>query len=509
MFEELKKKRRPEGMNVKAITAWFLFSAIIVVFVFLDMNPRNSAVATGGAVAEVNSAVISQADLTEAVETLRRNPFFGMNDDGETGRQRLRMVAVQQLVRLEVAAQAGEEEGIFVPDAQVRDTIVNEPYFQEDGRFKRERYVQYLQAVRKTAGEFEAQARKQHAQSRTHRLMVSALTPMPLELEREKELKKLKLNSEYVKIPTENVVQPASISAADVTAFLQDEANAKRAQEYFDAHKKDEFSKPEQVHARHILVKAERGDTKAEESALAKIRQIRERLKSEDFAKVAKEVTEDAGSKDKGGDLGFFERGRMVPEFEDVAFAQKPNDISEPVQSQFGYHLIQVLEKQEAKTTSFAEAREGIARNLIAMDQSAKVVDEIRELVKKGDVAAVEQWIKGKGMAWEETGAFGLGDDTVPKIGYNAEYADAVARLTPAKPLADKLVRQGKDAYVVRFKAVDAAKAVQGEEQDKNAMMEKFYAQQRVNDVYGRWVKQLEAKAKIVIAESYKGAALD
>lgn len=113
----------------------------------------------------------------------------------------------------------------------------------------------------------------------------------------------------------------------------------------------DVQSSEEQVHARHILVRllevgADRTQEQAEVEALTKIKAIRERIvKGEKFEDVAAEVSDDTSNKDKGGDLDWFGRGQMVTEFEDVAFSLEPGVLSEPVKTSFGYHLIEVIEK--------------------------------------------------------------------------------------------------------------------------------------------------------------------
>jgi peptidyl-prolyl cis-trans isomerase C len=156
-----------------------------------------------------------------------------------------------------------------------------------------------------------------------------------------------------------------------------DEADVRK---YYEAHN-TEF---EQVHARHILVRVQGSQipvrpgqkdlTDAE--ALAKAQDLRKRiLAGEDFAQLAGQESDDTGSAAKGGDLGFFPRGRMVPSFEQAAFALKPGDLSEPVKSQFGYHVIKV-EARESR--SFEDVRPEIERRL-RPEQAQKAVDELQK----------------------------------------------------------------------------------------------------------------------------------
>ncbi|MDT3699910.1 MAG: peptidylprolyl isomerase [Thermincola sp.] len=122
---------------------------------------------------------------------------------------------------------------------------------------------------------------------------------------------------------------------------------------YFEENKAT-FGQPKQVKASHILVETE-----------DKAKEIKEKLaKGEDFAKLAKENSTDPGSKENGGDLGFFGSGQMVKEFEDAAFALKVGEISAPVKTQYGYHIIKVTETKDAKEANYEESKDKITDTL-------------------------------------------------------------------------------------------------------------------------------------------------
>lgn len=117
---------------------------------------------------------------------------------------------------------------------------------------------------------------------------------------------------------------------------------------------KESFSQKEQVDASHILVESEE-----------KAKEVRKKLvDGEDRVEIAKEYSTDPGSKDSGGDLGFFDRGKMVPEFEEAAFSMKVGEISQPIKTEHGYHVIIVNDKKEAKTTSLEENKDEIRTTL-------------------------------------------------------------------------------------------------------------------------------------------------
>jgi peptidyl-prolyl cis-trans isomerase C len=152
---------------------------------------------------------------------------------------------------------------------------------------------------------------------------------------------------------------------------------------YYDAHKADY----EQLHARHILIRMHGSAVPVkpgekdltDEEALAKAQDIEKRLKAgEDFGKLAGEDSDDAQSAIKGGDLGTFPHGHMVPSFDDAAFRLAPGQVSDPVKSQFGYHIIK-LESKETK--SFEEAKPEIEKKL-RPEQAQKAMAEIEKTDK-------------------------------------------------------------------------------------------------------------------------------
>ncbi|RPJ06519.1 MAG: hypothetical protein EHM36_06855, partial [Deltaproteobacteria bacterium] len=139
---------------------------------------------------------------------------------------------------------------------------------------------------------------------------------------------------------------------------------SQEAKTYYDSHP-DEFKVPERVRARHIIVLVpDKSAAKAKEEAMAKIKEAQKQInKGEDFAEVAKKFSQD-GAAQKGGDLGYFTQGQMVPEFEKVAFSLKPGKVSSIVETKFGYHLIKVEDHQKPTTQGFPDVEKRLIENL-------------------------------------------------------------------------------------------------------------------------------------------------
>jgi len=162
----------------------------------------------------------------------------------------------------------------------------------------------------------------------------------------------------------EQIKQSLMVRQFIADTFKQIEITESELKEYFDQNKAM-FNKNEQVNAKHILCKTE------EETISAKERI----LKGENFEDVAKELSVGPSGKN-GGDLGWFEKNQMVPEFGNLAFSLKKNEIGGPVKTQFGYHIIKVYDKKAAETQTFSEARPGVEKTLMENKQKQRL-DEI------------------------------------------------------------------------------------------------------------------------------------
>ncbi len=171
------------------------------------------------------------------------------------------------------------------------------------------------------------------------------------------------------------------------TKIVKDiEVTDEESRKYYDEHL-DQFKQAEQVKASHILIKVEPTATDEQKAeARKKIETVQGKLKKgDDFAAVAKEYSE-GPSKSRGGELGFFQRGQMVKPFEDAAFTMEPDQVSDVVETKFGYHIIKVSEKKTESTASYSEVKDQVQQQLKQQKTRQAVEKYVEDLRKKAKI---------------------------------------------------------------------------------------------------------------------------
>ena len=223
------------------------------------------------------------------------------------------------------------------------------------------------------------------------------------------------VNVEYAKF---NVVSaPAETTEEEIQAYYN--------------RNKAKYTMDEEVKASHILIKDEEDTEEARAATLKKAEELLEQAKAEgaDFAALAREHSEDTGSAVNGGDLGWFARGRMVPPFEQAAFAlTEKGELSEPVRSQFGVHIIRFEERRKG-LKPLAEVRSEIEAGLKRAKQNERALEDIKDLYFEIDSVGAEEALKAEQFAPYKasvgsTGFFSRGDLTIPGLDSAFRYPD-------------------------------------------------------------------------------------
>jgi peptidyl-prolyl cis-trans isomerase D len=499
-IDQLKKGLSDKGITTRSVVAFVIFGMIVLVFVLSDLNGRSGGSADAmGSAAEVNGELISIKDFQEEENRLGQyySQLFGGQFDGEMQRNMLRGEVMNSLVSKSVAAQAAEKEGIYATDAEVRNMIVNElPYFKKDGIFQSDTYKSILAANRMSPGEFEAKLRKDIKNQRSRQLFETSMALTQLQKNVETELRSSKLNLQYVSLNATDFAKSTFVTSDEIAKMMKDQNFAKRVEDYFKTNQAT-YENKEQVKASHILIKS---DAATDAVAKAKAEVVLKRLQKEDFGKVASDVSDDPGSKKNKGDLGFFVKGQMVPEFEKAAFDLPVGKMTGLVKTNFGYHIIKVTDKKPAKVANFDSAKIEIAKKFISDDKYLTFIKTIESKMNEGKTDEVNSLVSQAKMGWKETGFFNIGAEVAP--GMNSSQAIRMGlELNKTQAFGKKLVREGDTQYLIKLKEIKTEMA-DLKEQDQS-MLEK----QKSTSAYSAWVDSFRKAAKIQTNSSLTAVA--
>ncbi len=447
--------------------SWLKWSLALVVLAFVAlyfpsfMDQPSSSI---GASAQDVVATVNGHDVT-GVEFQRRyqNQIQSYQSAYGAGvnEQLLRQLGIdqqilQQMVDEQAALTEAERQGIRVSDEELAQQIFAIPGLQENGRFIGEqRYEQLLgsQYPPVTKADFEQNLRRSMMIDKLRAALTGWLAVSDAELEHEYKQRNEKVKLQVVALTADKFRDKVTVNDADVASYYdahqaeyrkgeqrkvryllldRDQARAKVALTPQDVESSynsniQQYQTPEQIRASHILLKTEGKDEATVRTQAEGI--LKQARSGADFAALAKKYSEDDGSKANGGDLDYFSKGRMVPEFETAAFAMQPGQISDLVKSQFGFHIIKVVDKKPAGTRSLAEARPQIEQTLAAQRVEQQLSDRTRDLdariTKPADIDTVA---KASGTTATESGFF-TRDEPIPGLGPSPEVATAAFQL--------------------------------------------------------------------------------
>jgi peptidyl-prolyl cis-trans isomerase D len=389
-----------------------LVLVIAIVFIFWGVganmnNNRNSA-------ATVNGKEISFQDYQQAydrtVENFRKQ-FGGQIPPGLLDSMGIKQQVLGQLIQAELLRQGGEEMGLVVSDIAVQREIKKMAAFQKDGHFDIERYKTILAQNRLTPTGFETGLKADLQRQRVteavggfamvpdselrdwfaftgEQIKLAYLALKPADFEKKVVVKEEELAAWYEKNKDKYRSEPKVRLEYLFFGFDEDaqgvEVSEEELRQRYES-EKDTYQQPEQRHARHILFKVEEG---ASDEVRAKQKKKAEEVlarakKGEDFAKLAEEFSE-GPTRTRGGDLGFFARGRMVPAFDTAVFSMQPGGISELVETPFGYHIIKLEEIRPAVTRGFDQVKDSLAAEIkkekargLTFKRASKTYEEI------------------------------------------------------------------------------------------------------------------------------------
>jgi peptidyl-prolyl cis-trans isomerase D len=358
--------------------AWGILILICVPFALWGIN---NYLDTGkeAPVASVGDKDFYQRDVNKAYEQYSQN-LQGMGIDEQT----LKAQALQKLIKDEVLLQYVHAEGLVATDNEAREFIKSLPYFQVDGKFSDKQYKALLSSQRISSGEFVNRIKNALIMEQFQHSIIESSFATQYDVESFFKVQNQLRDVDYFTVPVQPLTEQPT--AEEISAYYQQHQDLYRTPEqvsveYIDLslehiarkvvvtddklkafyeEQKDQYTTPERRKISHILFAI--NDKTDAKTALAKAEKAKQDLKSKDFAALAAEVSDDKLTAKKGGDLGLFNVGVMDKAFEDAASSLQLGEVSNPVKSAFGYHLIKVTELVPGNIKSFDSVKNEVAK---------------------------------------------------------------------------------------------------------------------------------------------------
>lgn len=490
----------------------FFLGIIVLVFVFFGVGSMNNS--RNNTVASVNDDPITFNEFQDAYRSsvARMRERFGDNlNDDLLKALNVKQQTLNSLIEDRLVTAEADKLEVLVSDKELQDSLMSIKAFQRDGAFDLELYKKVLGLNAMTPEMYEQLQRKALRQQKVRDMVLSSINVSDMEAENWYRYQNTKMAVDYIHVDPESftdvVPTPEQIekqytenktlyqsAPKRIAMFLKfspqdykDQVSVTDAQvkDYYDQNTA-KFVTPEKVEARHILIRVEEdADQEAVDAAREKAWAVYERAgNGEDFAELAKETSE-GPSAESGGYLGAFEQKSMVKPFADKAFAMKAGEISEPVRTMFGWHVIKVEARFDAVTETLEAAAQRIRTDLaqeemqnIAYYQAGEAFDSVIDgddfeqvaLIAKKDVKTTPAFAQdGEGLDIEQAtafanAAFALKKDEISDVKQLGEeyYLIKVTELIAPEQLPLEAVKEEIVTALTQTLRKEAAKARAG-----------------------------------------------
>ncbi|KYC29193.1 PpiC-type peptidyl-prolyl cis-trans isomerase [Sterolibacterium denitrificans] len=373
-----------------------ILALITLPFAFFGIESFVSSSGGDDVVAKVGSSDISRQELQQAVreQQERMRQQFGREIPQEMlDSPEMRHAVLDNLVTQRILVQHMAQSHLVVGDAQLSAVIQEIPAFHDEQGFSRQRYDSFVAGQGLSSQEFERRLRQEIAQQQLLGVVRDAAVPARASAQRwteamqevrefdeirfkpEQFAAQVKLAADAAKkyydvngkqFETPERVRAEYLVLSQEALIAQATVGEQEIADWYQTHA-DKYKQAEERHAGHILIAvAKDADAAQVKSAQAKAEAILVELRSKpaEFARLAREHSEDPGSAQRGGDLGWFAQGAMVKPFEDAVFSLKPGEISDPVRTDFGFHLIRLQENRAEQVRPLAAVRDEIIEEI-------------------------------------------------------------------------------------------------------------------------------------------------
>lgn len=388
------------------IVGFFVF-AIIGSFALTGiMGQEGSGMFTSSAdsVATVDGTPVSMREYQMAVNQQAQMYSQMMGGKELTQKQieqfGVKKAALDRLIQNKLMLNMANNMAFDIGSKELKADIKDLPYFKTNDQFDVTKYKSLLAANGFNPSDFEEVI----ANDLKVKKINSLLTSIKASSKFAQDIAEFKAQTTTInaaQVEKRNLFKYITVTPKEISSFLADPANLNKVKA-LHTQRKNVYQKPEEVKAKHILLKASASN---DEEVLKKIQKIRKEVSPKNFAKLANKYTEDPSGQNKGGDLGWFTKGRMVPEFEKVAFEQKVGSISEPVKTSFGYHIIYVEKKKAAENIPLEKAKNELASELIQKNKAGEldklfntIIADLEKNFKNGKTSANEALAKKYGF---------------------------------------------------------------------------------------------------------------